>query len=92
MLKAELFQLLANGESSTLEFKRDDVRPEQLAEEVVALINHQGGQVLLGVEDDGGHRRHYAREIGRVGDGYRLRTLHPSLDPALLRGGCPRQR
>lgn len=53
MLKANLFELLANGESSTLEFKRDDVRPEQLTKEVVALVNHQGGQVLSGVDDDG---------------------------------------
>jgi ATP-dependent DNA helicase RecG len=36
-----------------VEFKRDDVRPEQLAKELVALANFQGGRVLLGVEDDG---------------------------------------
>lgn len=53
MLRTELLELIANGENSFVEFKRDDVRPEQLAKEVVALINHQGGRVLLGVEDDG---------------------------------------
>lgn len=53
MLRSELLELIANGESSFVEFKRDDVRPEQLAREIVALINHRGGQVLLGVEDDG---------------------------------------
>ena len=45
--------MIANGESSGLELKRDDVRPEQLAKEIVALANFQGGHVLLGVEDDG---------------------------------------
>lgn len=53
MLKSELLELIANGESSGVEFKRDDVRPEQLAKEIVALANFQGGQVLLGVGDDG---------------------------------------
>ena len=54
MLKSELLQLIANGESSGVEFKRDDLRPEQLAREIVALANLKGGCLLLGVEDDGG--------------------------------------
>lgn len=53
MTKTELLELIANGESSGLEFKRDDVRPEQFAKEVVAMLNLQGGRVLLGIEDDG---------------------------------------
>lgn len=53
MLKSELLEIIANGESSGVEFKRDDLRPEQLAKEVVALVNLKGGQLLLGVEDDG---------------------------------------
>lgn len=53
MLKSELLEIIANGESSGVEFKRDDIRPEQLAKEVVAMTNFQGGSVLLGVEDDG---------------------------------------
>lgn len=53
MLKSDLLQLIANGENSGVEFKRDDLRPEQLAREIVALANLRGGKVLLGVEDDG---------------------------------------
>ena len=53
MLKSDLLQLIANGENSGIEFKRDDLRPEQLAKEIVALANLKGGKVLLGVEDDG---------------------------------------
>ena len=53
MLKAELLEIIANGENSGVEFKRDDSRPEQLAKEIVALANVQGGRILLGVEDDG---------------------------------------
>ncbi|OQY56353.1 MAG: transcriptional regulator [Candidatus Parabeggiatoa sp. nov. 2] len=53
MLKTELLEIIANGENSGVEFKRDDIRPEQLAKEIVALANFQGGRVILGVEDDG---------------------------------------
>ncbi len=53
MLKTELLEIIANRENSGVEFKRDDIRPEQLAKEIVAMVNFQGGRVLLGVEDDG---------------------------------------
>ncbi|MBF0565979.1 MAG: putative DNA binding domain-containing protein [Nitrospirae bacterium] len=53
MLKTELYEIIANGENSGVEFKRDDIRPEQLAKEIVAFSNVQGGRIILGVEDDG---------------------------------------
>jgi ATP-dependent DNA helicase RecG len=53
VLKTELLEIVANGESSGVEFKRDDIRPEQLAIEVVAMANFQGGRLVLGIEDDG---------------------------------------
>lgn len=53
MLKTELLEIIANGENSGVEFKRDDIRPETLAKEIVAMANLRGGMVLLGVEDDG---------------------------------------
>ena len=53
MLKTELLEIIASGENSGVEFKRDDIRPEQLAKEIVAMANFQGGKVLIGVEDDG---------------------------------------
>lgn len=53
MLRSELLEIIANGESSGVEFKRDDIRPEQLGKEIVALANFHGGMILLGVEDDG---------------------------------------
>lgn len=53
MNKGELKEVLEHGENSGIEFKRDDIRPEQLAKEIVALANFQGGKILLGVEDDG---------------------------------------
>ena len=53
MTKPELLELIVNGENSGVEFKRDELRPEQLAKEVVAMANFQGGRILLGVDDDG---------------------------------------
>ena len=53
MVKTELLEIITNGENSGVEFKRDDLRPEQLAKEIVAMANFQGGRVILGVEDDG---------------------------------------
>lgn len=53
MTKTELLELIANGENSGVEFKRDDIPPEKIAKECVALANLKGGMILLGVEDDG---------------------------------------
>lgn len=53
MLRSELSEIISNGENSGVEFKRDEIRPEQLAKEVVAFANLQGGRIFLGVEDDG---------------------------------------
>jgi len=54
MSNAELLALIAGGEDSTLEFKREEARNHDLAKELVAFLNLEGGTVLLGVEDDGG--------------------------------------
>lgn len=48
----ELLNLIATGESETVEFKREMDRPERVAREFVALANRQGGTVLFGVDDD----------------------------------------
>ncbi|MCP3999216.1 MAG: ATP-dependent DNA helicase RecG [bacterium] len=53
MLRTELAELLRNGENSGVELKRDDVHPQSLAKEMAALLNLEGGYILLGVEDDG---------------------------------------
>ncbi len=50
----ELKELIAQGESSTLEFKRKVNTPVKLAKEVSAFANTSGGKVLIGVDDDGG--------------------------------------
>ncbi|MCG8480708.1 MAG: putative DNA binding domain-containing protein [Spirochaetales bacterium] len=51
--RTELLEIIANGENSGVEFKRDDLQNYVLAKELVAFSNFEGGMVLLGVEDDG---------------------------------------
>lgn len=84
MLKSELLELIANGENSGVEFKRDDIRPEQLAREIVALANFQGGRVLLGVEDDGGISGIQREDLETMDHGCGVRPLRASPDSAVL--------
>lgn len=53
MTRTELLELIRNGENSGVEFKRDVVDNRAFAKELVAFANFEGGQVLLGVDDDG---------------------------------------
>ncbi len=82
MLKTELLELIGAGENSGIEFKRDDLRPEQLAKELVAFANVRGGRLLIGVEDDGS-----ITGIGRhnlelwIMDTVFGRYIHPAIIP-----------
>ncbi len=53
--KHELKTILANGETLTVEFKSDarGLPDRDLVAAVVALVNTEGGLLLLGVEDEG---------------------------------------
>lgn len=53
MLYSELQRLIDIGEGAKIEFKRDELRPEQLAREIVSFGNMNGGTILVGVEEDG---------------------------------------
>jgi len=53
MTRLELIDIIRNGENSAIEFKRDDIQTHDLAKELVAFLNFEGGAVLLGVEDEG---------------------------------------
>ncbi|MCF6345074.1 MAG: putative DNA binding domain-containing protein [Thiomicrorhabdus sp.] len=82
MLKSDLLEIIANGENSGVEFKRDDVRAEQIAKEVVAMANLKGGILLLGVEDDGsvtGIQRENFEEW--IMDGVFAAKVHPMMLP-----------
>lgn len=82
MLKENLLEIIKNGENSGVEFKLDNIRPEQLAKEIAALANLQGGIILLGVADDGeikGIERENLEEW--VMDTVFSRYIHPMILP-----------
>ncbi|MXW15288.1 MAG: ATP-dependent DNA helicase RecG [Rhodothermaceae bacterium] len=86
MTKVELRELIINGENSLVEFKRDDVHPMSLAKEMSALLNREGGVILLGVEDNGeisgisASRRSTEEWVMNIA----LNSIQPSTDPAFL--------
>ena len=53
MKRYELRELIASGESSTLEFKRKFTTVDKIAREIIALANTTGGYLLIGVDDNG---------------------------------------
>jgi len=48
-----IIDLLQQGENVSVEFKEALVRPDSIAKEIVAFANTQGGNLLIGVSDDG---------------------------------------
>lgn len=48
----ELLDIISEGESDTVEFKRKFSSAEKIAREIIAFANSHGGQLMLGVDDD----------------------------------------
>lgn len=53
MSNAQSSELLASGQDSTLELRRDEVRNHDLVKNLVVVLDPAGGTVPLEVEDDG---------------------------------------
>lgn len=54
MMKSnEVYEIINNGENSYVEFKEEGIKPKDLADEIVAFANSEGGIILIGVDDDG---------------------------------------
>lgn len=49
----ELYRLVKKGEGDQLEFKRKAAHPEKIIKEAVAFANTKGGNLLIGVDDNG---------------------------------------
>lgn len=48
-----IFQLIAKGESETLDFKKTISSAGKIAKTIVSFANHKGGRLLVGVNDNG---------------------------------------
>ncbi len=77
--------LVAEGESETLEFKRTSGMRVEAAKTVCAMLNHRGGQVLFGVTPD-------CKAVGQeVSDGTierisgEVRRIEPAASPTINR-------
>jgi len=50
---SEAIQLIKRGEGQFVEFKKKANHPEKIVKEVVAFANSGGGNLFVGVDDDG---------------------------------------
>jgi len=82
--KNTLLNTIACGESSRVQFKADFKNSNQLAAEMVALANSGGGQILVGVNDDGSITGLLLPDIGRLNQliaNVASQSVHPPLNP-----------
>lgn len=68
METSELLEIVARGEDSLHQFKEDATNALSLGGELVALANSAGGQIFLGVADDGTIRGHNAVAVKRLNE------------------------
>ena len=85
MIPAEIDNLVTQGESETLEFKKTTGERVEVAKTTCAMLNHRGGVVLIGVAKDG-------TVVGQdVGDGTiervaaELQNIDPPVFPTIDR-------
>lgn len=53
MTVEEVKNIIQNGENSYIEFKEEEIKAKDLAEEIVAFSNSEGGIIFIGVDDEG---------------------------------------
>jgi predicted HTH transcriptional regulator len=102
MNKAELFAILARGEDSHHQFKRDFTNVEALAAELIAFANSVGGRLLIGVTDDGKVSGLNSSDVARLNQllsNASSQNARPPINPVSTNvqtdeglGGCPRIR
>lgn len=70
LLPNNLFKIIKNGESITVEFKEAKKKlPESLFESICSMLNRNGGHIFLGVKDNGeivGVYKEYIKEMKKA--------------------------
>ena len=80
----ELLALLAKGEDSTCQFKKDVANADSLAAEMVAFSNGLGGKILIGINDDGtvaGLSNEDIRRINKLISNTASQNVQPAINP-----------
>ncbi|HMP29278.1 MAG TPA: ATP-binding protein, partial [Saprospiraceae bacterium] len=49
----KILELINQGENVSVEFKEQEVHADSVSKEIVAMLNTSGGNILIGVSDDG---------------------------------------
>jgi len=62
----KLKKIVANGEDSQLQFKEDITNADQLAAEMVAFSNAEGGTLLIGIDKKGKIKGLFSKDVERV--------------------------
>lgn len=80
MTLQEVKSLAAKGEGLKIEFKKKAAFPDKIVREVIALANTAGGDLLIGVDDDGtvSGQRYIEEEIFVLEKAIR-ELIHPAL-------------
>lgn len=84
METTELIDILSRGEDSRHQFKEDFNNPDALAAEMVAFGNTTGGQLFIGVRDDGSVRGLSGADIARLNQliaNVASQSVHPAVNP-----------
>ena len=84
MTETQLKASVAVGEDSTRQFKRRFERAESIAAELVAMANSGGGDIFVGVEDDGtlaGLSPEEVRELNQQLSNVASQTVRPPIHP-----------
>lgn len=80
----ELIEILANGEDSKHQFKRNITNPDSLAQEMIALSNGDGGLIAIGVDDDGtiqGLSNDDIRRLNQMVSNSASEKVRPAINP-----------
>ncbi|TGL13464.1 RNA-binding domain-containing protein [Leptospira levettii] len=81
----ELIEIISRGEDSKTQFKENIYNAESLAQEIVALSNTEGGQIIIGVNDKTlqvkGLSKDDIHRINQLLSGAAENNVKPSINP-----------
>ena len=84
METVELLKILAQGEDSRNQFKKDVNNPDSLAQELIAFSNTLGGKIYVGVDDDGSISGISSGDVQRINQllsSVASQNVRPSINP-----------
>ncbi|MDR1915977.1 MAG: putative DNA binding domain-containing protein [Synergistaceae bacterium] len=79
-----MLTVLSHGEDSRHQFKRDFTNADALAAELIAFANSEGGQIFIGVADDGeiiGIPKHGVSRLNQLLSNAASQNVHPPINP-----------